>query len=37
LAADNKLNEAIDKLLVLEKQTRAVIIWEFKHIFQARI
>jgi hypothetical protein len=26
LAADNKLNEAIDKLLVLEKQTRAVII-----------
>lgn len=24
LAADNKLNEAIEKLLVLEKQTRAV-------------
>lgn len=24
LAKDNKLNEAIDKLLVLEKQTRAV-------------
>ena len=24
LASENKLNEAIDKLLVLEKQTRAV-------------